>query len=124
MPCDITAPTVALLTVAGDRHTLGLSLSELIVTEAGWKPLWLGDGPPIEELETLVRKRRPDILIVAASPAFSKRVIARYQAGLERVVKRSKAGLILAGDGQWGRSEFSRRIYSLRELGPALTQAI
>lgn len=31
------APSALLLTVAGDRHTLGLSLSELIIAEAGWR---------------------------------------------------------------------------------------
>ena len=124
MPCNPTAPKAALLTVAGDRHTLGLSLSELIVAEIGWKTLWLGDGPPVEELEALIKTRRPDMLIVAASPAFSKRVISRYQAGLERAAKRGKARLILAGDGQWGPSEFSRRVYRLRELGPVLSRAI
>lgn len=124
MPRSRTAPAAALLTVAGDRHTLGLSLSELIVAEAGWKTLWLGDGPPLEELEILVKTRRPDVLIVAASPAFSKRVITRYQAGLERAAKHGNAGLVLAGEGQWGPSEFSRRVYSLRELGAALAEQI
>ena len=55
---DITptpgAPCAALFTVSGERHTLGLSLAELVLAEAGWNALWLGEGPPAEELNVLI----------------------------------------------------------------------
>jgi excisionase family DNA binding protein len=122
MPCGLDAPKAALLTVAGDRHTLGLSLAELIVAEAAWKPLWLGDGPPAEELPVLIERQKPNLMVVAASAVTSIKVITAYQAALEQAAVRGKVGLIFAGGGAWMPSEIGARVCSFHELGTWLAQ--
>lgn len=114
------ARSAALSTVEGERHTLGLSLAELVVVEAGWKPLWLGEGVPIEDLDLLLELKRIDILIVCASPASSKQGVSRYQSALERVASERGVGLFLAGDGPWIPSKIAQRIESFEELRAAL----
>jgi excisionase family DNA binding protein len=122
IPCGPDAPPAALLTVAGDRHTLGLSLAELVVVEAGWKPLWLGDGPPADELDLLIEKRRPGVLVVAASSATPQKVMSRYQSALEKAARRRKVALVFAGDGSWTPSKIGQRVYNFHELERILTQ--
>mgnify|MGYP001572670101 CR=1 FL=1 len=122
LQCAPGAPLAVLLTVAGDRHTLGLSLAELVVVEAGWNPLWLGDGPPPHELDLLIEKRRPSLLVVAASAATPQKVISRYQAALEKAAGRRKIALVFAGDGSWSQSKIGQRVYNFHELERTLTQ--
>ena len=116
------APSALLLTVAGDRHTLGLSLSELIIAEAGWRPRWLGDGPPAEELGALIEWRKPDLLVVAASRVIPRNTVWDYQAALERAMRRKSIRLVLAGDGPWTESKAVMRVYSFHDLSNVLEQ--
>jgi excisionase family DNA binding protein len=116
------APSALLLTVAGDRHTLGLSLSELIIAEAGWRPRWLGDGPPAEELGALIEWRKPDLLVVAASRVIPRNTVWDYQAALERAMRRKNIRLVLAGDGPWTESKAVMRVYSFHDLSNVLEQ--
>jgi hypothetical protein len=51
MPCARNAPRVVVFTVEGERHTLGLSLEDLVLVEAGWRVVWVGEGPPLAELK-------------------------------------------------------------------------
>jgi excisionase family DNA binding protein len=122
MPCGPDAPRAALLTVAGDRHTLGLSLAELIVAEAAWKPLWLGDGPPAEELPVFIERQKPNLIVVAASAVTSIKAISAYQSALEQAAVRGKVGLIFAGGGAWMPSDIGVRVCSFHELGTTLAQ--
>jgi len=114
--------TAALFAVASERHTLGLSLAELVVAEAGWKSHWLGEGPPIEELDLLIEMKRPDLLVVSASQACPPRMVSSYQSVLEQAARREHVGLVLGGDGAWMPSEVALRIYSFQELGAALAR--
>src|SRR3954451_10634185 len=65
------ARCAALFTIAGERHTLGLSLAELVLAEAGWSTLWLGGA--LEELDALIEKFNPLMLVVSASPASPRK---------------------------------------------------
>ena len=115
-PCPDDAPHVALFTVEGERHTLGLSLAELVFAEAGWRVLWLGEGAPADELKVLISKLRPDLLAVSASSASSPGAIARYQERLMRAAARARVPLVLAGSGLWTAAPRAHRIVSYREL--------
>jgi excisionase family DNA binding protein len=110
------APSAALLTVEGERHTLGLSLAELVFAEAGWRSIWIGEGPPAEELEALVRKLKPDLLSVSASAASPPAAIVRYQSELMRGASTARTRLVLAGSGAWRNSPPASRVVSFKEL--------
>jgi methanogenic corrinoid protein MtbC1 len=121
MLCADHAPRVALFTVEGERHTLGLSLAELVFAEAGWRVFWLGEGPPSEELGPLVDKLKPHLLVVSASSVTRAAAVARYQAELTRVAARTRVGLVLAGSGAWAPAAKAHRVVAFRELGAFLT---
>jgi hypothetical protein len=83
------------------RSRYGLSLAELVLVEAGWRVVWLGEGPPLAELNPLIPKLKPDLLVVSASTWSSQSVIARYQAELMRVAARRRIPVVLGGVGLW-----------------------
>jgi len=116
MPCPRVALTVALLTVAGERHTLGLSLAELVFAEAGWRIFWIGEGPPADELGPLVTKLEPDLVVVSASSVTPQAAIAKYQAELLRVVGDAGIELALGGSGAFAPTPKARRLVAFQEL--------
>lgn len=118
--CPDDAPRAALLTIENERHTLGLSLAELALAEAGWAPLWVGEGPPAEELDPLVAKFKPDALLVSASTASPPAAVARYQAPLSKVAGERELALILAGGGAWKKSSVAKRVVTFKELSETL----
>ena len=113
---DPEAKDALLFSIASDRHTLGLSLAELVVIEAGWNAHWLGEGPPIEDLDALVTSRRPQLLIVSASSASTRPAVEAYQAALETVAGREEIRLFIAGDGPWLTNAVSERVESFTQL--------
>ncbi len=115
------APATALFTVEGERHTLGLALAELVVAEAGSRPIWVGEGPPAEELGALVARFKPQTLLVAASPATPPKAVAAYEKALRDVARTTGVDLILAGAGHWRDDSNVRRIWAFGELREALS---
>ena len=113
---DPEAKDALLFSTASERHTLGLSLGELVVIEAGWNAHWLGEGPPIEDLDALIASKRPQLLIVSASSASTRQAVEAYQSALESVAGRERIRLIIAGDGPWSRSAGSERVDSFTQL--------
>jgi excisionase family DNA binding protein len=110
------APCAALFTVAGERHTLGLSLAELVLAEAGWSTVWLGEGPPLEELDALIEKLKPRMLVVSSSPASSRKLVMGYQHALTKVAKRAQVRLVLGGGGPWATTRQAHRAVTFCEL--------
>lgn len=113
------APCAALFTIEKERHTLGLALAELVVVEAGWRPVWIGEGPPADELGDLVSKFEPKRIIVSASGVRTARAVACYQRALIDEAKRSDIALFFAGGGAWQDETEGTRVYSFTELREA-----
>jgi excisionase family DNA binding protein len=120
MPAPEDAPRAVLLTVEGERHTLGLALAELVLAEAGWRPLWIGEGPPADELGDIADKFKPDIVVVSASAASPPAAVARYQRPLAELASKSGIRLILAGSGAWKTSSATKRVVTFKDLREAL----
>jgi excisionase family DNA binding protein len=116
------APRAALFTVVGERHTLGLSLAELVLAEAGWRAIWLGEGPPQEDLYDLVDKLEPAMLVVSASPASRRKVVESYQVVLVKLAKRRHVRLLLGGGGAWKATPQAHRVVTFYELRAILDQ--
>jgi excisionase family DNA binding protein len=115
------APRAALFTIENERHTLGLALAELVLVEAGWSPLWIGEGPPADELDSLVAKFKPNALLVSASAASTPAAVTRYQAPLSEAASKEGVTLILAGGGAWKTSPAAERVVTFKDLREALT---
>jgi len=115
-----SAPCAALLTVEGERHTLGLSLAELVLAEAGWRSVWIGEGPPASDLPTLANRIKPDLIVCAASSASKRPAVASYQAALTELAQRSGTRLLLAGSGAWNEADGAARVFTFNDLRAAL----
>ena len=112
---DSNARRAALLTVENERHTLGLSLAELVLADAGWRTMWIGEGPPAEELASLATKLKPELLVVSASSLNKPAAMARYHAALGKICD-GGTQLVLAGSGAWGEAKHPWRVESFRDL--------
>ena len=109
-----------LFTVPGECHSVGLSLAQLVVADAGRAILWLGEGPPEDELALLVEDRRPDLLVASCSVSLSRAVVEPYEEELLSVAKTHKVELILAGEGPWSHRSRANRVASFAEFHDAL----
>ncbi len=111
-----------LFTVPGERHTIGLSLAQLVVADADRDILWLGDGPPEAELDLLVEDRRPDLLVTSCSGSSPRAVVEPYEDALLSVAKTHKVDLVLAGAGPWSERSRATRVTSFAEFHDALAR--
>jgi excisionase family DNA binding protein len=117
LPIPTPAP-VALLTCAeGDDHTIGLSLVELVLREAGWSTRWAGRKIPLAEIDRLLGQGQVGLLAVSASEASGDAVGLRRQAEvLGRRCRVLGVSLVLGGNGAW--PERPRLGVRLRSFGP------
>jgi len=119
---DPDTPRAVLFTVEGERHTIGLTLAELVLAEAGWQSIWLGEGPPSDELQLLVDKLKPNLLLVSASAVTPSKTIARYQSALRQVVADDSVALGLAGSGAWSQDPEVHRLVTFEHLRELLSR--
>jgi excisionase family DNA binding protein len=118
---DEADPGLAVLfTVPGERHSVGLSLAQLVVADAGWNILWLGEGPPEDELPLLVEDRGPDLLVTSCSGSSPRAVVEPYEDALFSVAKTHQVDLVLAGAGPWSERSRKNRVASFAEFHDAL----
>jgi len=102
LPLDPDAPRALLACAEGDDHTLGLSLTELVLREAGWVSVWAGRRTPLAEIGPALSRSRARLLAVSASEASSDAEALRAQAeALGRAVRATGAALALGGNGAW-----------------------
>ena len=103
LPVSFAGPWCLLACAGEEDHSLGLSLAELTLREAGWAPLWLGRRTPVSEIVRLAKKGgQVAVVALSASPA------SKNAAALREVVKQvgaacaeRKLGLVLGGSGAW-----------------------
>ena len=87
MPFDqrATGPLVALATLPGERHGIGLQMSALIFAQAGWRALMLGMETPPEQIVALTREAQ--VAAVALSFVLSDGNVASVRS-LRRQIAR------------------------------------
>ncbi|QIG46797.1 excisionase family DNA-binding protein [Nordella sp. HKS 07] len=98
---DDRAPRAVLCSLEGERHILGLSLAELVLAEAGWRVLLIGEGPPMEEIPSLLQKLKPKLLIVSASAILTRQRAVSNGDALQAAATAARAKLVLAGGAPW-----------------------
>ena len=95
MPLDdrATGPTVALATLPGEKHGLGLQMSALVFALAGWRCVVLGIDTPVEQIVALAREA-PVAAVALSCIAPRSRTGARSLQSLRRRLPRHVALLI------------------------------
>lgn len=102
LPLAPGAPRCLLATAEGDEHTLGLSLVELCLREAGWSTLWAGRATPSAELERVVRSGGVRLLALSAAASSTDALSLRRQAQrLGEACAAAGVELALGGTGAW-----------------------
>jgi methanogenic corrinoid protein MtbC1 len=116
------APRALLTTAPGQRHTLGLSLAELVLAEHGWRSIWVGEGPPTTEMPVMVTTLAPDLCIVAAPFDAQPKALRALQRSLARAVSANGGLLVLAGQARWGSMKSGYRCRTFLELDRVLAE--
>jgi len=122
LPSD--APHALLLSAEGDEHTLGLSMVELCLREAGWSPRWAGRATPYASVRQFVARGECKMVAVSASSFSSDRAILGEQADrLGELCARHRVHLLLGGSGKWpDEPGHGRRIHTFAELDDAVAE--
>ena len=100
-PSRRNARSALLTMVPGERHTIGLSLAELVLADHGWRCVWIGEGPPAAELPRMIATLTPDLCIVAARFDTKPRALRAIERRLPRAVAAGGGRLVLAGAARW-----------------------
>jgi len=118
MPIPADAPRALLLTAAGDDHTLGLSLAEICLREAGWGSRWVGRRAPIDQVVGYIHAGNVDLVGVSASSYSTDAPSLRQQAErLGTACGPRGVPLLLGGEGLWPETpDFAVRVRTFRQL--------
>jgi excisionase family DNA binding protein len=102
LPTPTPSPTCLLACAEGDEHTLGLSLAELCLREAGWSTLWAGRRTPAMDIADAVARGEVEMVALSASIAAPDCDALRHQlAVIGEACRRHRVPLVLGGSGAW-----------------------
>ena len=121
LPRRPDAPLAVLLTPHDERHTLGLSLAEVVLAEAGWRTAWIGEGPPPAELPRLLGRLTPAVVVATATACTDPRHLAAYAAALANAAPEGTA-LAFGGGGAWPDPVPGARLREWRELAALVAE--
>lgn len=85
-PGQAARPTVAMATLSGEAHTLGLMMAEVILTLEGCACASLGAETPVEEFAAAVLARQVDIAAVSYADSASEAHIRTQLTRLRRLL--------------------------------------
>ncbi len=108
------APTALLATPSVEFHTLGLSLVELCVREAGWSTVWAGASVPTSDLEAMTASGRVQLVLLSAGVHSPAAPLAEVASRLAEVAEPRGIPLVAGGRGPW--PEDAPRLTVLREF--------
>lgn len=102
IPVAPTAPRCLLASVEGDVHTLGLSLAELCLREAGWRSEWAGAPTRTSDVTDRVSSGTIDLVALSASATSTNtHHLAAVVDAMATVCRPEGVGLVLGGSGAW-----------------------
>lgn len=123
LPRSPGAPRAVLCSIPGERHQLGLSLAELVLAEAGWRVFFVGEGPPPGEMQKLLEKLRPSLVIVAGTAGISRIATRNYQHAWLAAASEHDVRVVLAGHAPWQQVPDAEFIQTFVGLSEYLTSA-
>jgi methanogenic corrinoid protein MtbC1 len=92
-----TGPVMALATLPGEQHGMGLQMSAVVCAAAGWRALMLGTDTPIAQIAALAREA-PIAAVAISCAAPRRRQTAERLRTLRRRLPRS-VSLLVGGSG-------------------------
>lgn len=112
IPVSPDAQRCLVASAEGDDHTLGLSLAELCLREAGWRVEWAGRDTRSSDICERVRRHSVQMVAISATSLMSDRKALRTQVReVGRACQRAGVSLILGGAGAWPEPpEFGNRL--------------
>jgi excisionase family DNA binding protein len=117
LPARSGAPRVLLATAEGEEHTLGLSLVELVVREAGWHVVWAGRRTPLAEVVAHVAGGTVDAVAVSASGVCAPGELLAQTERLGAICRAGDVSLVLGGCGPWPEwIPYGARVHTFEEL--------
>lgn len=119
-----TGRRAVLLTVAEERHTLGLALAELILTECGWQSIWVGEGPPVREVLPMMQGLLPRVVVLSASAQMPRRLVLSYESAVHEGAKNVGANVVVAGGAAWEVTQNHHRAYNFSQFGKILSALV
>ncbi len=114
LPVGERGPICLLACAEGDDHTLGLSLAELCLREAGWTTLWAGRRTPIIDLVHAVDRGGLGMVALSASTlSASAKAVSAQARQLAAACEKQGIKLALGGSGAWpDELEHARRFHA------------
>jgi methylmalonyl-CoA mutase cobalamin-binding subunit len=118
----INAPRCLVASAEGDDHTLGLSLAEICLREAGWRVEWAGRSTRPADICERVKKGAIQMVAVSASLLMDDRKRLRTQVrDVGRCCQRAGIALVLGGAGAWpDPPEFGQRLQRWEDFNALL----
>ncbi len=122
IPVAEDAPVALLLVAEGEEHTLGLSLLEIVLREAGYATRWTGRRTPVELVSAHLAQADVALVAVSASEASDDRAALAEQAEiLSDACHKHGVDLVLGGRGAWPETlEHGHRVHSFAHLNQVL----
>jgi hypothetical protein len=126
IPIGADAPLCLLATAEGNEHTLGLSLVELCLREAGWRAEWAGSRTPTAEVVARIARGELDgVALSAAANAPDPAALAAIASTVGQACQTAGAHLFMGGAGEWPEAptygvrlrDLSRFYDAVRQLG-------
>jgi len=126
LPVSERGPVCLLACAEGDDHTLGLSLAELCLREAGWATLWAGRRTPVADLVGVVERGEAGMVALSASTiAVDPDALSAQVKRLESSCAKHRVPLALGGGGPWpGALSHAVRFTSFRPFHAFATDAL
>ena len=110
LPVGENGPICLLACAEGDDHTLGLSLAELCLREAGWATLWAGRRTPVADLVAAIERGTIGMVALSASTVSADfRAIARQARRIASACREQGIALALGGRGAWPEGDGTAR---------------
>ena len=92
-----TGPVIALATLPGEQHGMGLQMSAVVCAAAGWRALMLGTDTPVAQIAALAREA-PIAAVAISCAAPRRRQTAEQLRTLRRRLPRN-VSLLVGGSG-------------------------
>jgi excisionase family DNA binding protein len=116
IPVSPAAPRCLLAAAEGDEHTLGLSLAELCLREAGWRTEWAGAHTRVADVVERVQTGAVQMVALSASESSRDAAVLSRQAGaMASACASAGVALALGGRGAWpDRPSYGKRFNDWR----------
>ena len=110
LPVGEHGPVCLLACAEGDDHTLGLSLAELCLHEAGWATIWAGRRTPAADLVAAIERGGVGMVALSASTVSEDpRAVAKQARSIAAACREQGIALALGGRGAWPEAEGAAR---------------